>query len=1346
VIRLGCIGAILAVLGAAGVVWVASSSGIADLLGADIGAGERRGQAQLHGGGPGSAGDRAPSRGRSSGRARPRRGRSGSEDDIGDQALSALDRAPGVVWRAVRIPLALGALVGLALLMARWADRRSRRYVRLTLKPFRAEQVESEEVRRLFEAWHQQLLRRWWRRIPRGQPSIALEVLTAPDRGGELEGRLSLVCPAELADSVEGALLGCYQDSTVARTNEPMPPVAEIVRLKKRRSFVHALRNPEEEIDERNPIDPLLNHMAQLGRPAVFQLTLTPTPAVFDRYSRWRFRAYERASSSLRLIDPSDPGLRSEVLREELKGGMRVQHRPLFFTDIRVAAASYRDGAGLAGTVRGESGAENRLVERYMRRWGRAPTYLRRLHRAVGNPLPGWRKSVFSSAELTGLWQFPGPGLKFVRLARSPVPRMPATPEVSRDPERMLMRDEHGPVGILPEDKTDGLGLIGGQKTGKTSVLCRTVRADALDPECAVIVLIPKPGDASKALSMVPPGRTVHHLDFERPEFGINPLISPGDPGAVADRIVDAFRDVHAEGDIRGSSDRYLRQAAQAAIGASRAGVVEGPPTLWHMYRILIPIERAFRERVVEALYLEPRFVDTAMFFGRELPGDLEKSPAQTTAKLDAPRNKLLRLMVESLDRVLRHPTQVSLDEIVRRREVLIVDGKMGTFGADNCRVMMQFILSSLYAALQRQQQLPEPQRVRVALKVDEAHLILNDSFADAMATLRSGGLEVVAAWQYGAQIDDPKIRSGMMSLLRQRCMFSMGEQQDARDISSIAMAAYTDMIRPDRDSRSLLRVTPDTIFNLPNHRAICSWICRGSRVPAFLGQTIPLESDETLIEHHAQAQRERGCGVPERLPDPLPDLDWNGLGDLPSRELDGGDPVGVEPRRNAHALPPPIGVNGNGAALAPGRVSEPTGADRSDELAAAAKERPAREDPGDRVEAAEIAVDFDPAATSIDDVNESPAGTSGGQPPPESYIELDLDDLRGLVWDKLKPLPPDRRGEPSKRDLEILAALWSYRFLFASQIWRRWWRGSSLRAAQQGLGRMAKSGWLRRFKFQLAERGAQQRVYCLTRQGFELAQQHSGRRGPYIDPGARWREPQPGDPARILRDLHVNGWVLAFQARAGKVFRGWRGPREGRLEPPRRKVRGEWRALEPRDVIVGANHKLRDFGGSRFEPVSPDATLELRITAGEGTMRFDLLVELDRARSSAASEDRLRRYDGLISGWAGMLDRYSTLGTPPMVVFVCEDEREIKKLVRIADRAMTSRLAKAGTVETEWPHPGRRAIFFVHEREIHFGSLEAVQLPEHPPELRARLGGRRARACKPRRVNLIEPKLIDLA
>ena len=97
--------------------------------------------------------------------------------------------------------------------------------------------------------------------------------------------------------------------------------------------------------------------------------------------------------------------------------------------------------------------------------------------------------------------------------------------------------------------------------------------------------------------------------------------------------------------------------------------------------------------------------------------------------------------------------------------------------------------------------------------------------------------------------------------------------------MTSLAMSVYTDMIRSDPESRSRLRVTPDTIFNLPNHHAICSWISRGARAPAFLAQTLPLETDARgRSAHHLEAQRERGCFVPDALPDPMPDLDCRGM------------------------------------------------------------------------------------------------------------------------------------------------------------------------------------------------------------------------------------------------------------------------------------------------------------------------------------------------------------------------------------------------------------------------------------------------------------------------------------
>ena len=1185
--------------------------------------------------------------------------------------------APGVALDVGTVAVAVAIPPLLCLLLLRAWSRRSRRYTRLTLVPYRAEEAMPEAVCRMLEALHQQLLVRWWQRWAHGQRGIALEIAADIGAEGSLTSRLSIVCPADMVGAVEGTLGACYPDSKLVQGGS-VPPVERVVRLKKRYRFVAALRGFEEE--RRNPVDAVLRQTATIGCPCVVQYAVTPTPALFDRVSRRSFTSQERRRESARIFDEGDPGLREEAFKQELIGGLRVQHHPLFFADIRVAAPSLDACLALAGTLRGTSAAENRLVVRHM--LGRSGLYLKRIRAGLANPLPGWRRGVLSSAELATLWHLPSTGLKGALIARSPVPRLLAPPEVSRAAEHELMRDERGPIGILAEDKTDGLGLIGGQKTGKTSVLCRTIAADGRDPSCAMVVLMPKPGDALKALSMIPPERTVHYLDLEHPELGINPLLAPGDPSMVADRVVDAFRDVNMEGDIRGSSDRYLRQAAQAAIGASRTGVIEGPPTLWTMYRMLLPPEAAFRQQVVSSLLPESAYIDTASFFGRELPADLREAASQTAAKLDAPRNKLLRLMVESLDKVLRHPRQLSLDDVVRNREVLVVDGKMGTFGADNCRVMMQFVLNALYGALQRQQQLPEAERARVALKVDEAHLVINESFADALATLRSAGLEVVAAWQYGEQIEDPKIRSGMMSLLRQRCMFSMGEQQDAREMSSIAMAVYADMIRPDPETRDTMRVTPDMIFNLPNHHAICSWISRGARAPAFLAQTIPLETRDDVVEQHLSAQRERGGFVPDRLPDPLPDLSREGFGEIPSEE-----------------------------------VARP-----------------------ERAEGSEL--QFDASATSTERPNERPQPETQPAGAPDSYTELDLDNVRGIIWDKVTPLPADRRHEPTARELEILAALHSYRFLFATQIHRRWWRGSSVRSAQKALGRMHKAGWIRRFKFQLAEPGAQQRVYCLARLGFDVAKERSGRHGPYIEQDATWREPTISDPRRVLRDLHANGWVLALERRCGRTMTRWRGPRASRLDPPRRRIRGEWIETKPSEIVIGGR-QLHDYEPSSFAPVSPEATAELKIAVGDSPLRLDLLIEIERLASPGAIEDRLRRYDGLISGWASLLNRYKALGTPPVVVFVCEDEPSRKRLVKVADRVVTARLAKAGAEEGDWPCPGRKAMFFALERDIHHGSLEALQLAEHPPDIRVRLGGKGDRECRPWRVHIVEPRLL---
>ena len=169
---------------------------------------------------------------------------------------------------------------------------------------------------------------------------------------------------------------------------------------------------------------------------------------------------------------------------------------------------------------------------------------------------------------------------------------------------------------------------------------------------------------------------------------------------------------------------------------------------------------------------------------------------------------------------------------------------------------------------------------------------------------------------------------------------------------------------------------------------------------------------------------------------------------------------------------------------------------------------------------------EFEPTATSVAEPDErAPQRPSG---PPRRYTELDFDDVTGV------PGTPSRRCRPAAppagaaraRDPRgaVLAPLPVRQPdpapLVARQLAAR---------GQQGLNRMAQ-GRLGPALPLHRRRGAQQRVYCLTRRASSSRSSTARRRGPYVDPGRKWREPPSEDPRAVLRDLHVNAWVIALR------------------------------------------------------------------------------------------------------------------------------------------------------------------------------------------------------------------------
>ena len=109
---------------------------------------------------------------------------------------------------------------------------------------------------------------------------------------------------------------------------------------------------------------------------------------------------------------------RSMVEDEELRGGLDIQHRPLFFVDLRVIAPDRDQCERIASELRAGE-AENRLVERGTAvRQGLFGLYDRRVQRGEGNPLPSLRQGVFASTELAAIWHLPSIDYATVPFAR----------------------------------------------------------------------------------------------------------------------------------------------------------------------------------------------------------------------------------------------------------------------------------------------------------------------------------------------------------------------------------------------------------------------------------------------------------------------------------------------------------------------------------------------------------------------------------------------------------------------------------------------------------------------------------------------------------------------------------------------------------------------------------------------------------------------------------------------------------------------------------------------------------------------------------------------------------------
>ena len=618
----------------------------------------------------------------------------------------------------------------------------------------------------------------------------------------------------------------------------------------------------------------------------------------------------------------------------------------------------------------------------------------------------------------------------------------------------------------------------------------------------------------------------------------------------------------------------------------------------------------------------------------------------------------------------------------------------------------------------------PAEQRVAVALKVDEAPLVLNRGFAETMALKRSAGLETVACWQTDAQWIDREVRDQLDALFAHRVYFATASARDARAAADLTMAEFSDTVRPGVERTLQRSAHPDVRLHLPKHHAIVSWSAPEGRQAPFIAQTLPLTVDPLRLGFHAARQAERGGRYLADLRQPH----WE--------------------RRDSESL---VEQSASVPQRAPGEQP-------------AAGEQPALVP---RRAAVQQSAPVEPCAPIRQSASvqpqppiQRPPGTDAAQTAADSFRELvDLDGAHTVRWAKLVDTP--RSLSPDLLDLEILALVAALRHVLSSQVHRRFNPGRAPSTTQRRLKRLSDAGLLERFQFHRRDGGGVPMCYVLTTAGLELLYSHQRlarrgdggyeRVGPLrpLPSGRGFTATSSGDRAlrRARRDVHVAGWMLALEQTLGVRTSAILGATDAVISPRSNGAAG------PRDLRLPEGRVAHDFlqtdeAGKRvelqrFQTVRPDvaARFDLRVDGADRATASDLLlVDYDDHPATGRAVAKLERYDHLVSGWWSCAGVGPRLTTPPLVLFVCRSRSRARACATSADSVLTACHAYAGEYPAEWHYPGRARILYVAERDVHEGLTRAYGVPPLPPEVRvaAAHGEPLARAPRAERRDLV--------
>lgn len=731
-----------------------------------------------------------------------------------------------------------------------------------------------------------------------GEPPWSLQVLRRSDHPTAPQGiHFVLAAPGPIAlRSIESALRTTYTNLRfLPWENPPQAPMAFMARWSIRRRGALQLMHLSPRY-EALPLETLVQSLAHDTFPEgvwpdfCFQWILIPVPTQRAQrrlqtrvnYAQWENYAMDQAAV---------PNALSQV------GHGRWR------TEWRLSADSWETLQKVAGAW----GTDNHHAELRMRliiiwRW--------LFYRWMSTALPGlWpiaRPIALWSGELATFMALPTGRLRVVDLNRSMTRRMPASQRFPRTMAQALMIAEPQDwVGLDEADRSKNVLIRGTQGTGKSQVLLRLFQSDLLasasvrsidswrtdptvadavfrDPLKAVVLIDIGKDTAQRALSLVPPGRSVLWVDPSDPTnpWQIQPFREDNHRATRTAQILELLVNEFSDDSIQDRSKYFLRMFILTALEAEpRAGF----GTVYTMM-----INGAYRD----ALQQECTDPVLRAFWDHDFPQQMATNPRFLDEALMAPRNKLSALIYHPAARQIlggrlpdepppdraQHVRIINWDRVIREHQVVICNFQKSQLGDENARLLGIATILGLWNALERQGQRDEAERNVCSLLIDEAQNFVSKNFADMLAEGRAYGLQVALAVRFLGEIGDVRAQAAIEELCHNLITFRVHSDKEAVTLTHLIQRLYINNVTLAEDVQALTNFAVDDLLHLPDHHAICFWQFHGTLEPAFAAQSIPwqpLDADAAWIAerkawatYHVAEQRTISQSYPDDAED----------------------------------------------------------------------------------------------------------------------------------------------------------------------------------------------------------------------------------------------------------------------------------------------------------------------------------------------------------------------------------------------------------------------------------------------------------------------------------------------